>query len=536
MNDSVVDHNSPNSDITALPQTPANRPVSLVHPDSGLRSPPSRNYPHSESNPTFSTTSSSENALFVSADPDVFMGGVSFTQLILNAMNGRTLCLNPQSSTHDAPLPASAMYQLPDEAHDLVRQFFDVNHTISPIFHESTILPSFTEAINAPLSERPKHRATLALLNMIFAVCLSHRLIERTENSTNSTKLSRRYYDIAMALLTPSLFRDWHISKVQALLLGARYLQCSNSPDECWNVLGFAIRIAHGLELHRAPPLTDPCWVKEVKKRVWSACFTLDQLLSMIYGRPAAINTSSCPLPLDLDDEYILVDRVLYPSPKRASKMSFSIEVAKLYRILEAATRSPANFDTTEGAEALAQSVLILDERVRSWYAQVPLELKLESEQEKGEADEEKSLILALRANMVRIFIHRPSLSLSLRALSESGSGNGNDTGWQANEGVQSGIFMHSRELCVSTAMKTVELIGRRHEQTKRKSGTSWFNLYYCTLPRFHLPSPLRPPKTSKYLTMQQYSMQSSSSSHTSSTRPTTTTEPALRSSTLLSP
>ncbi len=325
--------------------------------------------------------------------------------------------------------------------------------------------------------------------------------MERSEDSSNtsSTKTSRRYYDIAMALLTPSLFRDWHISKVQALLLGARYLQCSNSPDECWNVLGFAIRIAHGLELHRAPATDDPCCVQEVKKRVWTACFTFDQLLSMIYGRPAAINASSCPLPLDLDDDCIFVDRVLYPSPKRASSMSFSIEVAKLYRILEAATRSSTNFDTTEGGEALAQSVLVLDERFQSWYAQVPQELKLKSDKERGEEDDEKPLILALRANMVRILIHRPSLSLSLRTLSERGSrnGNGNDTGWQANEGVRSSILMHSRKICVSTAMETVGLIGRRHEQTRRKSGTSWFNLYYCIVPRLLLvlsPNPAPTP------------------------------------------
>ncbi len=495
---SVADHTSPYSDLTVLSRSPASRAATLSHSDLGQTTPFERAHPSGAINPTVTVSSSTENPLVVSADPDVFMGGVSFTQLILNAMNGRSLGLRAQPfhSTHDAPLPPSAIYELPDEAPDLVRQFFDINHSVSPIFHEPTIRSSFDAAINAPRSERPRHRATLALLNMIFAVCLSHRLMDKNTNPA----ISRRYYDVAMSLLAPSLLHDWHIAKVQALLLGARYLQCSNSPDECWNALGLAVRIAHGLELHRAPPRDDPCCVREVKKRVWWACFTLDKLLSMIYGRPAAISASpagaggefTCPLPEDLDDECIFADRLLYPSPRRASSMSFSIEVAKLYRILEAATRS-ADFESAGPAgggggwagasgEALAQSVLVLDERFQRWYADVPRELKLEeSEDEDGAA--EKPLILALRANMVRILIHRPSLALSLRALS------GTVSDRRAHEGLKSSVLQHSRHICVSTAMETVNLIGRRHEQTRRKSGTSWFNLYYC--------KPLVPPSFS---------------------------------------
>jgi hypothetical protein len=460
--------------------------MNLSNSDFVRTTPPARNLPISAINPNLKTTSSTETPLVVSADPDVFMGGVSFTQLILNAMNGRTIGLRTQSfaSNRDEPFPPSAIFQLPYEAHDLVRQFFEINHTISPIFHEPTIRASFEDAINCPISERHNHRYSLALLNMIFAVCLSHRLMDKNTNPA----ISRRYYDIAMELLKPTLLRDWSIEKVQALLLGARYLQCSNSPDECWNVLGLAIRIAHGLELHRPPPPEDPCSVKEVKKRVWWACFTLDKLLSMIYGRPAATSSAefTCPLPEDLDDDCIFQDRVLYPAPKRASSMSFSIEVAKLYRILEAATRS-ADFETVGGSgEALAQNVLALDERFQRWYADVPAQLRLD---EANEPDAEKPLILALRANMVRILIHRPSLALSLRALSAVGGDR------RAGEGVKSGVLMQSRGICVRTAGETVGLIGRRHEQTRRKSGTSWFNLYYCvslvsSCSPLHLPVP----------------------------------------------
>ncbi|OBT61942.1 hypothetical protein VE03_08234 [Pseudogymnoascus sp. 23342-1-I1] len=192
----------------------------------------------------------------------------------------------------------------------------------------------------------------------------------------------------------------------------------------------------------------------------------------MIYGRPAVTSSVdfTFPLPEDLDDECILADRVLYLTPKGVSGMRFSIEIAKLYKILEVATRS-VDFETTDGCgEALAQSVLVLDERFQRWYADVPRELKLEENEDEAA---EKPLILALRANMVRILIHRPTLALSLRALS------GTVDHRRADEGVKSRILQHSRGICVSTAMETVNLIGRRHEQTRRMSGTSWFNLYY---------------------------------------------------------
>jgi hypothetical protein len=180
----------------------------------------------------------------------------------------------------------------------------------------------------APSQNANHHRHSLALLNMIFAVCLSHRLMDQNTNSA----ISRRYYDIAIELLKPTLLRDWNISKVQALLLGARHLQCSNSPDECWNVLGLAIRIAHGLELHRASPQDQKRIENEVRKRVWWACFTLDKLLSMIYGRPAVTSSVdfTFPLPEDLDDEFIFADRVLYPTPKRVSGMRFNIRSGKI--------------------------------------------------------------------------------------------------------------------------------------------------------------------------------------------------------------
>jgi salicylate hydroxylase len=288
---------------------------------------------------------------------------------------------------------------------------------------------------------------------------------------------ARSFYDTAMSLIQPTLLEDWNIEKVQTLLLGARYLQSSNSPDECWNVLGLAIRIAYGLELHRPPNVKLDYIAKETRKRVWSACFGLDKLLSMIYGRPAATSTSTftTPLPEDLDDDCIQLSRILYPTPRRPSIMSFSIQVAKLYRVLESTSRLYGRGKVTW--DTLASTVFSLDEEFEEWNRALPEHLKVHDDGDKQH--NEQALILALRANMVRILIHRQSLALTLRFLSGSGGEK------RGSEGLKNNMFQYSRNICVQTAMNTITLVGLRHEKTTDAVGPSWFNLYYCKFTPF---------------------------------------------------
>lgn len=460
--DQVGDDASSQSGTAVLPTTPAMLTSNLLIPQSGGE--------HRSSTSLQSTASSNGKSIMVSADPDVFMGGVSFTQLVLNAMNSRTVGVHAHSPnlTRDEsfPLKKEELFDLPTQAWDMLKTFMEFRHRLSPIFHGPTIWSVFETVVNCSVEERHQHRYTLAIMNMMFAICSSHQLLP----THVAPALARRYYDIAIELLQPTLLQDWSIAKVQALLLGSRYLQSSNCPDECWNVLGVAIRIAYGLELHRPPPETDSFNLQETKKRVWNACFTLDKLLTMIYSRPSAISSSecSCPLPEDLDDEYILKDRILHPSPPRSSGISFSIEVAKLYRIMEAATEV-SKLDFLSG-EILAQSVVSLDEKYQKWYNALPQHLILDPTKVY-----EQPLILALRANMVRLLIHRQSLALTLRGISDSAN-------LRLNDNIKSGMLRHSREICVKAAVDTVDIVGLRHESSHKASGPSWFNLYYRTL------------------------------------------------------
>ena len=424
---------------------------------------------------------STDRTILVAADPDVFLGGdsgVSFTQLIMNAMHGRVadkLQTQPFSQRrvdhHTVHSPSQAdIFALPPNAVDLMEIFFDFHFELSPIFHGPTIRAALDRVVEGDISFRYEHRYTLSIMNMIFAISASHR-----RSPPETIAKARSFYDTAMSLIQPTILEDWSIEKVQTLLLGARYLQSCNSPAECWNVLGLAIRIAYGLELHRPPNDELDYIAKETRKRVWSACFGLDKLLSMIYGRPAATSTSTftTPLPEDLDDDCIQINRILYPTPRTPSIISFSIQVTKLYRVLESTS---CLYDQRKMTlDKLASTIFSLDEEFEEWNRALPEHLKVHDDGDKH--DNEQALILALRANMVRILIHRQSLALTLSFLSGSSGEN------RGSEGLKNKMFQNSRNICVQTAMKTINLVGLRHEKTTDAVGPSWFNLYYCKCP-----------------------------------------------------
>lgn len=359
------------------------------------------------------------------------------------------------------------LYTLPPDVRDLIQLYFDFHYVLSPIFHVPSIFAKFEAALTCEPSKRPEHTSTLAIINMICAIASAHRRFP-AETPISQT---RKLYDRAMALVGPTILYDWTLEKVQILLLGARYLLSSNYPDECWTVLGLAIRIAHGLELHRPPPDGLDYVTKEVRKRVWYACYVTDQLLSTIFGRPAATSsvTFTTPLPEDLDDDCIQPNRLLYPSDRTPSVVSFSLQVAKLYKLMEEASSL---------VDPPLERILQLDEAFEAWYAQVPPDFRIYDQET---IKDDKALILALRANMVRILIHRQSLVSTLSSLSQ-----GRRT-TRSSDGLRTNMLQSSRHICVRTAEETIRLVGHRHDRTKKAVGPSWFNLYYCNSPQLSL-------------------------------------------------
>lgn len=401
-------------------------------------------------------------------DANVSIGGVSFTQSILNSLHGhnaleaQSMMASGETRAKPSLLTLEDLYTLPDNTAEHLDRYFALRNTLTPLFHEPTAKPIFNAALRCPPEECHRHRSSFILLNMILALCTSHWLVDVDENA----RMARKHYNIAMTLLQPTMLRDWTLEHVQALLLGARYLQGTTCGDECWNILGLAIRIAHGLRLHQEPCASDAPPLRETKRRVWYSAYMLDMHWSMVYERPPAIRSSefSICMPEDLDDVCIQADRVLYPTPRRPSFMSFFIQNIKLYRIVENALArvSECRLERRETAEL----VMSLDEDYQTWLRERPAHLILNRQDPK-----EPVWILALRGHMVCILIHRQSLKVSLHERDKPGS---------VEESTVNHILSSSQRTCVNSAMDSIDIVALRHEQTKETMGLDWFNVYYC--------------------------------------------------------
>ncbi|KUL82307.1 hypothetical protein ZTR_09721 [Talaromyces verruculosus] len=391
-------------------------------------------------------------AAITAASPLPSLGGdgtISFTQLILNAMNTDAPS-KVQSSTQffsstrdpSREMPDAKLHDLPPDVRELVQRYFDFHHVLTPIFHVPSTFPRIDQVLNMDRTRRFEDPLILAMINMICAISAAHRW----NGFETSTVQTRKYYDRAMTLVGPTVLFD-----------------CSNFPDESWTLLGLAIRIAYGLELHRPPPENLDCIQKEVRKRLWYACYMTDQLASTICGRPVstASNTFTTPLPEDLDDDSIHPSQLLFPPTPILSTMSHSIQGVKLCRIMESALTL---------VDPPLEKIVELDEQFEAWDAQLPSAFRI---YEHESVLDDKKVIMAMRANMTRILIHRHSVVKSLSVLSRG------ERLPPLSDGLRANMMQNSRHICVRSAEDTIQLVGCRHDTTKTVTGPSWLNLYY---------------------------------------------------------
>ncbi|KAJ5419000.1 uncharacterized protein N7487_002550 [Penicillium crustosum] len=424
-----------------------------------------------QASPTSSTvvgplnTNPSSTSMVV--DANVSIGGATFTQAILNSLHGhnslaaQSIVASGEPRAKQSLLTLEDLYTLPDNTSETLDRYFALRNILTPLFHEPTARPMFDAALRCSAEEKYQHRSSFILLNMILALCTSHWLSDVDKNAPTA----RKHYDIAMTLLQPNMLRDWTLEHVQALLLGARYLQGTTCGDECWNILGLAIRIAHGLRLHQEPPQSDAPPLRETKRRVWYSAYMLDMHWSMVYERPPATKSSefSVCMPEDLDDVCIQADRVLYPTPRQPSFLSFFIQNIKLYRIVEKALARVSECKAER--RVTAELVMALDEDYQAWLRERPAHLILNLQDAK-----EPTWILALRGNMVCILIHRQSLKVSLHERDGPGP---------IEESTVNHIIRSSQRICVNAAMDSIDIVALRHEQTKETMGLDRFNVYY---------------------------------------------------------
>lgn len=93
--------------------------------------------------------------------------------------------------------------------------------------------------------------------------------------------------------------QEYTLEAMQCQVLAILYLMNASHFRDAYNMLGTAIRNAHGANLHREPPEHIPLNEKNLRRRLWWLLFMLDIRCSNQLGRPVAVQPSviSCNLP-----------------------------------------------------------------------------------------------------------------------------------------------------------------------------------------------------------------------------------------------
>ncbi|KAK0540236.1 hypothetical protein OC835_000767 [Tilletia horrida] len=221
---------------------------------------------------------------------------------------------------HEGGAPPDILQQLmadlpPKETCDtLVRLYFrDINWTRLPI-HEGTFRQSYDELMEFRSGRSPsesgetggRHAPFLALLFVILATVKRSQpedLGSEEDARTGSIKLLHGFKKTAA--IAASIRID-HIDMLVAHLLAARWYIVNRHSGEAWAALGFAVRGAQAMGLHRdGSKLGLDAVTTERRRRLFSLVQYLDSTTAILLGRPVGINPAHCdsqpPSDIDID-------------------------------------------------------------------------------------------------------------------------------------------------------------------------------------------------------------------------------------------
>ncbi|QKD53804.2 fungal-specific transcription factor domain-containing protein [Fusarium oxysporum Fo47] len=222
--------------------------------------------------------------------------------------------------------------------------FWDIVHPVYPILH----IPTFMRFYNRLWepgdvedgSEATENPIMLATLNMVLAIGCR---FTHSPKTGNRAALADQFYQRARRLVPIDTLDEATLPVVQLLLLNALHLQSTMHSNRCWNMVGLATRVAQSLGLHtdaRKSSSTSQL-EREMRRRVWYVCVTLDRLICTTFGRPSMLPCRSrVPLPITIDDEYLLEIGEGTQPPGSPCRLGLFVYTIRLLEILDEVLKS----------------------------------------------------------------------------------------------------------------------------------------------------------------------------------------------------
>lgn len=258
----------------------------------------------------------------------------------------------------------------------LVDTFFTRRWPQLPVIHK----PTFMEKHLIPFSEAEGQSGDLFSsfqVNMVLAIATTERT---AAGVTSNSKLSHRdYFEVATRSLE-AVFAADDIDCIQCLLLLAMYGCYEPQSVNMWHVIGLALRLAVGIDLHRQEALVG-CSVleAEMRKRLWWSVYAMDRSISITLGRPLGIQDSdiTMPLPEAFTDDQLnnasespIVPNFV-PSPEDTSTFIHIIKLRRIYtdtyKVFHSAGRT--NVEDVRDLESIRHRSLL---QLNEWLVGAP--------------------------------------------------------------------------------------------------------------------------------------------------------------------
>ncbi|KAL1851241.1 hypothetical protein Plec18170_006566 [Paecilomyces lecythidis] len=316
------------------------------------------------------------------------------------------------------------------EADDLIKSYWHWMHSLYPFIHR----PSFEERYLAMWYPRVQgsrsddspgrlkekgiyanisDRLFYCMLNTVFSLgALFSTEVDHKHRATTSCT----FYERAKKLMDIDLLADGSLALVQTLLLMGQYLQSTEMSNSCWNIIGLAVRVAQCIGLHHDPQNCDQgcCSAEslgqveiEMRRRAWAGCVMLDRVLSLTYGRPLMVHSTSSQnqltLPSPIDDQYLTQspDAAVSQPDGAPSLVDCYIQAVQLQEILGhiltlfyygnphgKSEQSISNLGLSPARESIKnhsvgtmdlQRILNVDKMLVSWHNRLPEHLKIDT-------------------------------------------------------------------------------------------------------------------------------------------------------------
>ncbi|ANB14628.1 Asg1p [Sugiyamaella lignohabitans] len=320
------------------------------------------------------------------------------------------------------------------------------------------------------------------IMNMVFAFgCLFSSGVESISRESSS----QVYFDRAREHLNFDVLAtgdSGSLILLQALLLIGQYLQATQRPAACWNVVGLAIRVAQELGLHQEHHIASRPSVieQELCRRLWYGCTLMDRIVSMTFGRPLMVTQDfKVNPPAFLDDSYITDSGTITP-PKSSppSILGFYQQTILLYDILADIlqnvydTHDSTAVDDDEQRLLVLTNILKTDCRLNKFKKNIPPHLQVEKilQHPPSNPFARQTNVLQARILHLEIMLYRP-IVLSNSTLKGKQSPLNNDSSLQLS--LENTIC----RLCVMSAINLIKLIFDNKDSPNVPA--IWYNIFY---------------------------------------------------------